>query len=338
MRLKTKATTLGLMLSVLGAGCLSDPELPTCADFELGSLEECGTPCETYCEFMVESCGDVYASSAACINDCANEPVSDFVNGEPGDRTGNSLSCRLTYGLEGDCTEASLRNSTQCVGATCDDYCGLMMTNCEGAYPTLDYCLSVCAELPRGELGVDANTVECRFGYAERAATDPLACDAASMGGGRVCGDACEIYCDFHDLNCTGANALYADRQTCITVCEYMDDEGSYDDWDFDLELDTVQCRLYHVGPPAELQPGTHCPHAGVYNAQHCGIDPALSSQPEGWPCPTYCDLVLFNCPGVYADETECMDACEDFEEVREADPALGPGIFPASTVQCPTM
>ena len=110
------------------------------------------------------------------------------------------------------------------------------------------------------------------------------------MGGGNVCGDVCEAYCGYLGLNCVGENAVYPDYETCITVCGYLDGDGSYVDWDFGLELDTVQCRLYHAGPPAVLQPTTHCPHAGIYNSAHCGIDPNVASQPADWPCVTFCD------------------------------------------------
>lgn len=317
------------------AGCLTNPELKDCAEFEFGT-EGCGTPCEVYCDFMVYDCGEVYESRDRCMNDCANEPVSDFVDGDLGATTGNSLACRLTYALEGECQEASLRNSTQCIGESCDDYCDLMLSHCEGAYPSRDNCLSTCEMLPRGRLGVDANTVECRFGYAELSADDAAHCNAASAGGGNVCGEVCEVYCDMLDLNCTGENTVYDSRASCEQVCGLMYGEGSFDDWSFDAEIDSVQCRLYHAGPPATLEPGTHCPHAGVYNAMHCGIDPQATTPADDWPCPTYCDLVLSHCPGVYGSEQECKLDCATFPEVLTADPAFGPDIYPVSSRSCP--
>lgn len=325
------ALCVGLSL----CGCLSDPDLPICAEFEFG-IEGCGTPCEAYCELMLRDCSEVYTTEARCMNDCANEPVTDFVNGRLGDLEGNSLACRVSYALEGQCVDASLRNTTTCLGASCDDYCALMMSDCEGAYPSLDYCKSFCAELPRGPSGVDANTVECRMSYAEQAATSPGLCNAASMGGGNVCGDVCEVYCDFLDMNCVGGNAVYADRTRCIDTCNLMDSDGGIDDWSFDHEIDTVQCRLYHAGPPAVLEPGTHCNHAGVYNSVHCGVDPQASVTPPDWPCDTYCGLVLEHCPEVYGSELECSMACALLPEVVSADPAKGPDIYPKSSLACP--
>lgn len=326
---------LYLVFSLALTGCLSDPELKDCAEFEFGA-PGCGTPCEVYCDYMIDECSEVYASRDRCINDCANEPVSDFVDGNLGDEAGNSLACRLTYALQDNCQEASLRSSTQCIEAGCADYCELMLTNCEGAYPSLDNCLSTCGSLPRGAEGVDANTVECRFGYAEQAANDPSLCNPASMGGGGVCGAICEVYCDFVELNCTGADAIFADRGTCASTCALLDGEGAFDDWSFDIEADSVQCRLYHAGPPAALEPAVHCPHAGIYNSAHCGIDPMDVAPPADWPCVTFCDLVMTHCPGTYASAMECQTDCAAFPEVMSADPTLGPSIYPVSSLACP--
>ncbi len=325
---------VALPILVLLSGCLTDPELPTCAEFPLGQ-EGCGTPCEVYCELMLSDCSEVYNTQARCMNDCANEPVTPFVVGTQGDREGNSLSCRISYALEGECAEASLNSTSQCTGASCGDYCDLMMSNCEGAYPSVDYCLSVCGALAPGSLAVDANTVACRLSYAEQTATDPSACDAASMSGGNVCGDPCEVYCDFLDMNCTEANAVYADRSTCLSTCNLLDKGGGVDDWSFSLEFDTVQCRLYHAGPPAVLEPATHCNHAGVYNSVHCGVPPGGVAPPT-WPCITYCDLVMEHCPGVYASDLECETMCALIPEVLAADPATGPDIYPVASLTCP--
>ena len=334
MKTFCKLTFIALAPGVV-AGCLSDPDLPTCADFELGT-EGCGTPCEVYCEFMVSECSSVYSTPERCINDCANEPVTDFVTGDYGDTSGNSLSCRITYVHLDDCEEASLRNSTKCGDASCDDYCDLMMTHCAGAYPSVDNCKQNCESLPRGSSADFLNTVECRFKYAEMAATNPdAACDPASLNGGGVCGDACDPYCDLLEQNCTGANQVYASRAECMQVCGLMNAEGSFDDWSFDTEADTVQCRTYHAGPPATLEPTIHCPHARVYNIVHCGVTPG-GNQPADWPCVTFCDLMERNCPGVYASNADCAADCATFDGVLNPDPMAGPIIYPVASTMCP--
>lgn len=134
-----------LAIGLVGSfGCLDAPSLKTCLEFPLGT-EGCETGCNLYCQEMVARCPSVYATEGVCLNDCANEPVTNFVLGDFGDTTGNSLSCRISFLREGNCTEASLRDTTQCIGARCEDYCALMMTNCEDAYPSMQTCEEACA-------------------------------------------------------------------------------------------------------------------------------------------------------------------------------------------------
>lgn len=312
------------------AGCLSDPELPSCAEFPFGTAG-CGTPCEVYCDLMVSECSSVYSAKDRCINDCANEPVTPFVEGVQGATSGNSLSCRITYGLEGDCEEASLRNSTQCIEASCDDYCALMAAHCEGAYPSVENCKESCASLPRGDSADGNNTVECRFRHAEVAASNIAACDPASLNGGNVCGDPCEPYCALLAANCTGAHQVYPDHETCMSICGLMNADGRFDDWSFQTEADTVQCRTYHAGPPAALEPHIHCHHAQVYNIIHCGVLPG-GQQPDDWACVTFCDLIERNCPGTYPSAMACAEDCATFPELMDPDPQ----IYPVSSTMCP--
>ncbi|MCA9552104.1 MAG: hypothetical protein KC933_18835 [Myxococcales bacterium] len=334
MKFVCKLAFLSLAAAVL-PGCLSDPELPSCAEFAFRT-DDCGEPCEVYCEFMVSECDSVYSSMDRCINDCANEPVTNFVEGELGAESGNSLACRLTWGLEGECEEASLRNSNKCADASCDDYCALMDAHCAGAYPGLENCKQVCASLPRGASADGNNTVECRYRYATLADGDATACNPASVNGGGVCGDPCDPYCDLLAQNCTGDNEVYPDRQTCMSICGLMNADGDFDDWSFDKEIDTVQCRTYHAGPPATLEPAIHCMHTRVYNIVHCGVIPR-STQPADWPCVTFCDLMERNCPGVYPSNMDCAADCATFPEVQSPDPDMGPLIYPISSTMCPS-
>lgn len=126
-----------------------------------------------------------------------------------------------------------------------------------------------------------------------------------------------------------------ADRETCTSICRLLP-TGDYDDWDFDLELDSVECRLYHAGPPARQNPMTHCPHASVYNVEHCGVDPANRNDPA-WPCTTFCNLMRLNCEGLYANDAECRADCETFPEVTGLQPGEVPQIYPVTGLQCPT-
>ncbi len=114
-----------------------------------------------------------------------------------------------------------------------------------------------------------------------------------------------------------------------------MNDQGDYTDWAFSIEKDTIQCRTYHAGPPAAVQPDVHCPHAAVYNKMHCGIDPNADPQPSDWACESYCNIVQKNCPGVYASPMECKTACATLPDVVAS--SNDPQIYPVSTKTCPT-
>ncbi|MEM7675096.1 MAG: hypothetical protein AAF449_03735 [Myxococcota bacterium] len=342
MMTKRLYTVVNLAVSVFCGSCLSDPELKDCIDFPIGT-DGCPTGCSVYCERMLNTCPGEFDSIEECNTDCAVEPVNRSLQiGEFGERENNTLSCRISYLLEGNCEGATLgeQENELCVGASCDEYCTLMAQNCPDAFPPAEsmFCENVCPTFPRGASDADANTVECRLRYAALAAQDTsgLACDAASVNGGGVCGDdPCIPYCDSVMRACTGDNVVYQDRAECMRTCAYMND-GFYTDWDFSIEVDSVQCRTYHAGPPADAVPTTHCPHTRIYNEEHCGSEPG-PGQPADWPCLTYCDIVGRFCPGTYASPQECRTACSQLPEVLSFDPAVGPQLFPVTSTVCPT-
>lgn len=315
-----------LLYAAVAAGCIQSPELRECYEF---SADEggCEVNCEVYCEAMVANCPQTFDSEAVCVADCRDEVQPSPVEGAPGDRTGNSRQCRLTYMLEGDCTEASLEQTTACRGQNaCPEYCQLMVGSCADAFTNEDNCLASCATLPTAADDSDRNSQECRLKYARQAAAaagDEALCQAASYGSDGRCGTPCETYCNLLDLHC-GDNPQFASRQTCERVCQVMNSNGRYDDWLNDL--DSVQCRLWHLGPPADLAPATHCKHGAVYNDEHCGLT----------PCDTYCQTVLDNCPDVYDDLEQCLTECPTLDEFMPMnfDPDA---VYPMSSQECPT-
>lgn len=330
--------SLGLLLC--GTACIETPIRALCAEFPIGEVDGCGDGCDLYCEAMNDSCPDTFGSIEACIVSCRDEPPGGQLipDGNFGDREGNSLSCRISYALEEDCEEAALVGSKACSGVSCQDYCSeLMSTGCSDAYASVGSCEDSCAFLTPGTDDMDANTVACRAKYAGLATLEPSPanCNAASIGGGRTCGDdPCEVYCDLLETNCQGDNAVYTDRSTCMQTCALFE-PGEYDDWDFDKEVNSIACRLYHAGPPAAALPATHCPHTGAYNEMHCGID--TTQVLADWPCITYCDLVMGNCPGVYATLAGCRVDCATFPEVVNLQEGEIPQLYPVSTLECPT-
>jgi hypothetical protein len=324
--------------------CLSSPELKDCFEFEIGSQAECGDDaCEIYCEAMVDRCPNVFPTVGVCLNDCANEPVDPdlVIPGTFGDQSGNSIACRLTKLAEGGsdaCQEASLLQTTQCVENVCQEYCDTMLTACVGSFLNEENCLATCALFPRLGSDEDANSAECRLKYANRAQSSGTAddCNAAAPHGNNVCGDTCDTYCNFVEAHCRDENQVYADRAACLATCELMDTEGDFRDYEFERQVDTVACRIWHAGPPALNNPETHCVHGLPYNSDFCGFGPQ-------WPCDNFCNNVLRNCTGVYDTKETCLADCATFPEVIDLPDPLPEGVtttvdlFPQSTSVCPT-
>lgn len=153
----------------------------------------------------------------------------------------------------------------------CELYCTDAVANCTGVnqvYTSSVTCLRACAEFASvGTATTSGNSRECRAHYAATASVAPGAsCAAASIAGGGVCGTYCDVYCDFLDDNCMGANAQYASRGACDTACAALTVTTSVAP-----EVgDSVQCRSYHASFPAQMSPATHCPHAGQSGGGVC--------------------------------------------------------------------
>lgn len=329
---------LGLGLGLF-AGCLEDPELKTCAELPFGSEGCPPDPCRTYCGEMTVLCPGTFISEDACFLRCAIEPINGVVRaGEVGDTSGDTLGCRLTQASNGVCEQAGLQGSMVCIDASCDEYCSQMLgSGCSDAYPSLANCMATCSMFPTGTGGqVDENSLGCRFRYLQDALIEasPANCNAASPSGGGVCGDPCDVYCDFLGASCTGSDAVYASRTECKNTCSLFD-LGSFDDWDFSTEADSLQCRIYHAGPPAAAAPTTHCPHTAVYNPMHCGV-PSGGATAVGWQCETYCDMIQRNCSGLYPTLGACRVDCLTFPEVLAAGDGV-PNIYPVTSTVCPT-
>ncbi len=303
-----------LLPVLLLTACLDDPQLKTCDEFPPGTegccadlpigTEGCPTACEIYCGLMVEGCGDAFESEGACQAACIE---TRFEEGQPDDTEGDSVECRIEWAQRGECKNAVLDGSEACITNACATYCDLMASNCPAAFP-MDptYCPDICAVLPSDPGNdADANTVQCRIKYAQEGACD----NAHTNGGdGSACGDPCEPYCELMGKNCTGENAQYDNDRACMETCALLDAGGTHNDWDFDIEGETLQCRTYHIGRPAALDPATHCPHAAVYNHAHCGET----------NCEVYCNLVERHCAGGDFVRAACERICEARERAGE--------------------
>jgi len=345
MKRYTVSLFLVSAMCALGTGCLGDPEIPECGDvpFET-SQEECGTACDIYCDAMLVQCPDEFFDRVECIDQCQVEPIIGLRPGEFTDTTGNTVGCRLNAleaGGDTACEDASFESTEVCIDSACEDYCISMLNGpCTNAYAGMNECMSTCALIPSapGSGDQDVNSIECRLRYALEAEqnNDPDQCHSASRTGGGTCGTECASYCGFVMRNCRNDFAIYDTVNECLEVCSFMDDENnSFDDWVG--ELDTVDCRTYHGSGPASQAPRIHCPHAQVFNPQHCGIGPGAEADP--WPCTAFCNAVVDNCT-TFDDVEQCEPFCAALPEVQAVMNNMSNGatldIFPQGTQTCP--
>ena len=157
---------------------------------------------------------------------------------------------------------------------TCENYCDVVTTNCTGddaQYESREACLSYCEAVGGWEEGMkgdtSGDTIACRIYHGGVAAGAPTThCDHAGPTGGNVCGSWCDVYCNLGFEHCSAANELYDTEAECQATCATFDDSGSPGD----IEYDTVQCRIYHLGSPAASMPDTHCSHGGETPTDFC--------------------------------------------------------------------
>lgn len=296
---------VGLLVAGLAgglSGCLDAPRLKSCAEFPIGT-EGCPSACELWCDEMLAACPSAVPETSSdrrrgCLNTCGEAMRPD---GELGALTGDTMACRIEHARlaavtrQDHCTAASLEGGGICSDARCDVYCEAMATSCPDTFPDSDSCMAACEGFPTaspGQTSAGTDSIECRVAAARAGS-----CEAAGPSGGGQCGTVCQAYCDQVETHCEGR--VYPDRATCETNCGRLrtDETAKISTG----ERNTVECRLYHATYPAAFDPDTHCPHAGVYHAAHCGP-----------VCVTYCDLMDRHCPSTYADAALCTSDCEE--------------------------
>jgi len=288
----------------------------------------CGSPCEAYCDAAASLCGGedaLFPDRASCLSVCAN--LDD--GGAPGDLTGDTVSCRLSYltlGVAYEAPEVFCAAAAPLGGAcspvsdaipapTCENYCAIVSAACDATapeYATPAECLDVCqrgAKLAPGEAGdTTQNTIACRIahtmvGFVEH---PELHCPVGGVGGGNVCGSWCDNYCALSMANCAGQDALYASAAACAIACASQSAAGRVGD----LDSDTVQCRMtYLLEAGASDDPGPLCADAS-FEGGPCVVQPPT--------CEAYCQTVQEACGDAgaptaqYDDEAACLAYCDD--------------------------
>jgi hypothetical protein len=159
--------SLGLTCVAL-LGCADDPE----------AVKDCAG----YCSAIQQNCtGDnqQYATPAQCLESCeAFEPGRLDI-----DTTGNSAACRAYHAgvAAGDpvthCVHAGPGGAGVC-GSDCEGFCTIALASCDGAFASLDACLTECAAFPATvkynsnvRLG---NTLACRLYHVAVASDVPV--------------------------------------------------------------------------------------------------------------------------------------------------------------------
>jgi hypothetical protein len=116
----------------------------------------------------------------------------------------------------------------------------------------------------------------------------------------------CPTYCTEIQSNCIGANAQYPDMAHCLATCSSFFVGSSTI---IDMSGNTLGCRIYYVGAPSKMAPGTHCVHAGPGGDLITATAPAFCS--GGDICASFCALEIKACgsldvplPGNPRDDT----------------------------------
>ena len=132
---------------------------------------------------------------------------------------------------------------------------------------------------------------------------------------------ACEVYCSTVADSCTGDDAVFTNRNTCLAFCERLPIGN-----DGDTTGNSVACRVAQAELAAATgEPEVHCPLAGPGGEGTCGDN-----------CESYCGVFADVCTTRfaqgYADVADCIDACGiDIPDLGSFDTSMDEG----DSVQC---
>ena len=257
-----------------GDACAEPPQIPTCGE---------------YCAEMVSACPDEYGSEQHCNAWCSSFAAIDA--GVVGDIDKNTVGCRMTALLDGDCAGAGPTAGGEC-GETCELYCVALANGCAG---DASGCTTACDAM-------STEAAECRLEQLV-AASDPAADEAAGCLAGAPgscqcdAPPSCEDYCSTVLANCEGS---FDTQLGCEQFCSKLPKSGSA----CSDSTNTVECR--HLYAKLAALDATNCGAAGASGGDVCGQT-----------CEVVCDLVETSC-----GETAALGCTEDCQAwtVEQAD------------------
>lgn len=284
-------------------------DMPADMTEDLCADVDCSTPPAPRCD------GDTAITSSA--GTCDTTTGMCTYTETPTECTGDTPVCQA-----GTCVASEVNDPDP----TCENYCDVITTNCTGdnaQYGSREECISYCEGVggwDTGAAGDDSgNSIACRIyhGNAPAAADPAMHCNHAGPSGGNVCGSWCDVYCNLGFEHCAGPNKLYDDEAACQTACADISADGSPGD----IEYDTVQCRIYHLGAPAASMPDAHCSHGAEVASDFCVGSPddfIFSTDPPS----AYTRHDRMGMPAVSTALISDKEGYNDQDPINDADPA----------------
>jgi hypothetical protein len=147
---------------------------------------------------------------------------------------------------------------TSTSAVSCSDYCTTILMACGNAdggpgntsqFYDPTNCQNTCALWTPGTFGDNGDTVGCRQAHAHQAVMDKSQCEAAGAGGGGVCGQRCEVYCNMVMKHCTvanGADPPYGSTADCMAACMAYPYDTTGPDYDPNA-ISKLNCLDYHL-------------------------------------------------------------------------------------------
>ncbi len=128
----------------------------------------------------------------------------------------------------------------------------------------------------------------------------------------------CDAYCTTIMKSCTGSDAAYSTRETCLGVCNRLPPGDSLEP----ENKNTVDCRKRQADLVSTTdEPSTYCRRAGPGGDGTCGSN-----------CASYCKLLETTCPADYAELPNCEQQCAALRDAGEFDVVAN---HEGDTLQC---